>query len=109
METRWLRKLPWKGSLQDCNRINTFFLCVQSQAFGRLIYPQGRVRPDPTGKWMVESIYRSSGYRYTTFLVMTTNTEAVAMLNAQRSRKYGMHDLPPSTEHLGTAIVVMRE
>jgi len=103
------QKIAVEGVIAGLQPDQHVFLCVQSQAFGRLIYPQGRVRPDPTGKWMVESIYRSSGYRYTTFLVMTTNTEAVAMLNAQRSRKYGMHDLPPSTEHLGTAIVVMRE
>jgi hypothetical protein len=85
------------------------FLCVQSQAFGRLIYPQGKVRPGPTGQWTVESIYGSSGYRYETFLVTTTNTAAAALLNAQPSRKYGLHDLPPSTERIGTAIVVMRE
>jgi hypothetical protein len=42
-------------------------------------------------------------------LVITTNTTAAALLNAQPSRKYGLHDLPPSTERIGTAIVVMRE
>jgi hypothetical protein len=36
-------------------------------------------------------------------------THAKALLNAQPSRKYGLHDLPPSTERIGTAIVVMRE
>jgi hypothetical protein len=47
--------------------------------------------------------------QYETFLVITTNTTAAALLNAQPSRKYGLHDLPPSTERIGTAIVVMRE
>jgi hypothetical protein len=85
------------------------FLCLQSQAFGRLIYPQGKVIPDATGKWTVESIYATSGYSYETFLVITTNPESAAMLNAQQARKYGLHSLPPGTERLGTAIVVTRE
>jgi hypothetical protein len=75
----------------------------------RLISPQGKVRPDPTGRWTVESVYASPGYRYATFLVITTNPASVALLQAQQSRKYGLRALPPSTEHLGTAIVVMRE
>jgi hypothetical protein len=85
------------------------FVCVQSQTFGRRIYPQGKVRPDPTGQWTVESIYQSIGYRYATFLVSTTNTASAALLSASQSRKYGLHDLPPSTERLGSVIVVMRE
>jgi hypothetical protein len=85
------------------------FVCVQSQAFGRRIYPQGRVRPDPTGQWTVASIYRSSGYRYETFLVSTTNPISAALLSAPQVRKYGLHDLPASTQRLGTAIIVMRE
>jgi hypothetical protein len=39
------------------------FLCVKSQAFGRLIYPHGKVIPDATGQWTVESIYATPGYR----------------------------------------------
>jgi hypothetical protein len=85
------------------------FVCVQSQAFGRRIYPQGKVRPDPTGQWTVESIYQSIGYWYATFLVSTTSTTSAALLSAPQSRKYGLHDLPPSTERLGNVIVVMRE
>lgn len=57
------------------------FLCVKSQAFGRLIYPQGKVVPDPTGQWTVASIYGTPGYSYETFLVVTTNAEAAAMLS----------------------------
>jgi hypothetical protein len=33
------------------------FVCVTTQAFGRLIYPRGRVIPDATGQWTVESMY----------------------------------------------------
>ena len=28
MEPGWCGKSPWKGSLLDCNRINTFFVCA---------------------------------------------------------------------------------
>ena len=84
-------------------------ISLKSQAFGRLIYPQGEVIPDATGQWTVESIYATPGYRYETILVVTTNTASAAMLHDQYARKYGMHDLPPSTERLGTAIVVTRE
>jgi hypothetical protein len=85
------------------------FVCVKSQAFGRLIYPQGKVLPDSTGQWRVESIYATPGYKYETFLVVTTTTEAAAMLSDPHARKYGMRELPPGTERLGTAIVVTRE
>ena len=98
-----------EGAIAGLQPDQHVFVCVQSQAFGRRIYPQGRVRPDVRGQWKVESIYGSSGYRYETYLVITTSTAAAAMLNAQQSRKYGMRDLPPSTERLGTSIVVMRE
>ena len=103
------RKIAVEGVIATLQPDQHVFLCVQSQAFGRRIYPQGRVRPDPTGKWTVESIYGSSGYRYETYLVITTNTESVVLLNAQQSRKYGLRGLPPSTERIGTTIVVMRE
>ena len=103
------RKIAVEGMIAELQSDQHVFLCVQSQAFGRRIYPQGRVRPDATGKWTVESIYGSSGYRYETFLVITTNTESVVLLNAQQSRKYGLRSLPPNTERIGTAIVVMRE
>jgi len=85
------------------------FLCLKSQAFGRLIYPQGEVIPDATGQWTVESIYATPGYRYETFLVVAVSSKKKKMLHDQYARKYGMHDLPPSTERLGTAIVVTRE
>ena len=103
------QKIAVEGVITGLQPDQQVFLCVQSQAFGRRIYPQGKVRPDPTGQWTVESIYRSSGYRYATFLVITTNTASAALLSAPQSRKYGLHDLPPSTEPLGTTIVVMRE
>jgi hypothetical protein len=82
---------------------------VKSQACGRLISPQGKVVPDAARQWTVDSIYGTPGYSYETFLVVTTNAEAVAMLSDQQARKYGLRDLPPGTERLGTAIVVTRE
>ena len=103
------QKIAVEGVIAGLQPDQHVFVCVQSQAFGRRIYPQGKVRPDPTGQWTVKSIYRSSGYRYATFLVSTTNTTSAALLSAPQSRKYGLHDLPPSTERLGTEIVVMRE
>jgi hypothetical protein len=41
--------------------------------------------------------------------VVTSNAEAAAMLSDPHARKYGMRELPPSTERLGTAIIVTRE
>ena len=103
------QKIAVEGLLAELRPAQHVFLCVKSQAFGRLIYPQGKVIPDGTGQWTVVSIYATAGYSYETFLVSTTNTESAAMLNMQQSRKYGMRDLPPGTERLGTAIVVTRE
>jgi MSHA biogenesis protein MshM len=103
------QKIAVEGVIAGLQPDQHVFLCVLSQAFGRRIYPQGKVRPAPTGQWTVESIYRTSGYRYETFLVVTTNAASAALLSASQSRKYGLHDLPPSTEPLGTTIVVMRE
>jgi len=103
------QKIAVEGVLAGLRPDQHVFLCVKSQAFGRLIYPQGHVIPDGTGQWTVLSIYATPGYRYETFLVSTTNPASAAMLNALHARKYGMRDLPPSTERLGTAIVVTRE
>ena len=103
------QKVAVEGVLAGLRPEQHVFVCVKSQAFGRLIYPQGQVLPDGTGQWTVESIYATPGYKYETFLVVTTNAEAAAMLSDQHARKYGMRDLPPGSERLGTVIVVTRE
>jgi hypothetical protein len=103
------QKVPVEGVLTGLRPEQQVFVCVKSQAFGRLIYPQGKVIPDATGQWKVESIYATPGYKYETFLVVTTNAEAAAMLSDQHAKKYGMRELPLDTERLGTTIVVTRE
>ena len=103
------QKVAVEGVLAGLRPEQHVFLCVKSQAFGRLIYPQGQVLPVPSGQWTVESVYATPGYSYETFLVVTTNAEAAAMLSDQHARKYGMRDLPPGSERLGTVIVVTRE
>jgi hypothetical protein len=103
------QKITVKGVLTGLRPEHHVFVCVQSQAFGRLIYPQGKVIRDGSGQWTVTSIYATPGYRYATFLVHTTDPAAAALLSAPHARKYGLHDLPPSTERLGPTIVVMRE
>ena len=102
-------KIAVEGVMAGLRPPQQVFLCLKSQAFGRLIYPQGEVIPDATGQWTVESIYATPGYRYETFLVVTTDPAAAAMLHDQQARQYGIRDLPPSTERLGAAIVVTRE
>ena len=103
------QKIAVEGVLAGLRPEQHVFVCVKSQAFGRLIYPQGKVLPDGTGQWTVESIYATPGYRYETFLVVTTNPAAAAILHDQQSRHYGIRDLPPSTERIGAPIVVTRE
>jgi general secretion pathway protein A len=98
-----------EGLLTDLPSDQQVFLCVQSQAFGRLIYPQGKVIPDSTGHWTVKSVYATTGYRYATFLVRTTSPAAAALLSASHARKYGLRALPSGTERLGPAIVVTRQ
>ena len=44
-----VRKIAVEGVIAKLQPDQHAFLCVQSRAFGRRIYPQGRVRPDPTG------------------------------------------------------------
>jgi hypothetical protein len=103
------QRIAVEGVLADLRPEQHVFLCVQSQAFGRLIYPQSKVVPNATGQWTVESIYGTPGYSYETFLVVTSNDDATAMLSDQHARKYGLRELPPGTARLGTAIVVTRE
>jgi hypothetical protein len=59
----------------------------QSQASGRLISPQGRVLPDSTGQWTVESVYATPGSSYEPFLVVTTSAEAAVLLSNQHARR----------------------
>jgi hypothetical protein len=103
------QKITVEGVLTDLRPEAQVFLCVQSQAFGRRIYPQGKVVSEPTGHWTVQSIYATPGYRYATFLVHTTDPQAATLLRAPHARKYGLQDLPPGAERLGPAIVVLRE
>jgi len=103
------QKVAVEGVLARPRPEQQVFVCVKSQAFGRLIYPQGKVIPDGTGQWTVESIYATPGYKYETFLVVTTTTEAAALLSDPHARKYGIRELPPGAERLGMAIVVTRE
>lgn len=103
------RKIAVEGFIAGLRPDHQVFLCLRSMAFGRLIYPQGKVSPDTTGKWTVESIYATPGYSYETFVVFTTNTASAAMLHDQQARYYGMPSLPPSTERLGPTIIVTRE
>jgi hypothetical protein len=98
-----------EGVLTGLRPESQVFLCVQSQAFGRRIYPQGKVVPDPTGQWAVPSIYATPGYRYATFLAHTTDPMVATLLSTSHARKYGLQDLPPGAERLGPAIVVLRE
>jgi len=85
------------------------FLCVKSQAFGRLIFPQGEIFPDPSGYWVVESIYQSVGYTYETFVVVTDNSDAAEMLADRYYRANGMGRLPSDTFITSSVIVVKRE
>ncbi len=85
------------------------FLCVKSQAFGRLIYPQGEILPDLSGQWAVESIYHSIGYSYETFVVTTNNPDAAMMLADKHYRAYGMRSLPQDTIIISSVAVVTRE
>lgn len=103
------QKIAVEGVMSALRPDQHAFVCVKSQAFGRLIYPQGQIMPDATGQWRVESIYGSPGYRYETFVVVTTDTASAARLRDPQSRKYGMRSLPPSTTPLGPVIVVTRE
>ena len=103
------QKIAVAGVMPAVHPDQYVFLCVQSQAFGRLIYPQGLVLPDGTGHWTVESIYATPGYRYNTFLVTTTDPASAAILRDPQSRKYGMRSLPPGTAPLGPVLVVTRE
>src|SRR5207249_1092229 len=47
------QKIAVEGILAGLRPDEHVFLCVKSQAFGRLIYPQGQVIPDETGQWTV--------------------------------------------------------
>lgn len=85
------------------------FLCVKSQAFGRLIYPQGQLSLDAAGTFTLKSIYASVGYSYETFVVSTDDAESAALLSQQRYRQYGMRTLPPHTRIISPIIVVTRE
>ena len=50
------QRIAVEGVLTGLHPEQYVFLCVKSQAFGRLIYPQGKVVPDATGQSSVDSI-----------------------------------------------------
>ena len=98
-----------EGQVSGLNPSQQVFLCVKSQAFGKLVYPQGKLIPDSTGKFTIKSIYGTAGYSYETFVVSSNDAEAVAMLSDERYRKNGMHALPQNANVISPIVVVTRE
>ena len=98
-----------RGTITGLRSDQRAFLCVQSTAFGRLIFPQGELFADSSGNWVVESIYRSVGYNYETYVVVTDNPDSAEMLADQYYRGYGMKSLPADTFIASRVIVVKRE
>jgi hypothetical protein len=98
-----------RGTIAGLRPDQRAFLCVQSTVFGRLIFPQGEIYADPSGYWVVESIYRSVGYDYETYVIVTDNPDSAEMLADQYYRGYGMKSLPSDTFIASRVIVVTRK
>ena len=73
------QKIAVEGVLAELRHDQYVFLCLKSQAFGRLIYPQGQVIPDETGQWTVVSMYATPGYRPT----VCPSNDSASMLSYQ--------------------------
>jgi hypothetical protein len=102
------RHVSVAGSVSRLGPDQHAFLCVKSPTWRR-IWPQGKVLPDATGQWVVESIFADAGYSYETFLVITSNRESALMLSNQEKRRKGMGELPPDTNIISEVITVMRK
>src|SRR2546427_3521993 len=55
------QKVAVEGVLAGLRPEQQVFVCVESQAFGRPLYPLGQVMPDCTGQWTVGSTYGTPG------------------------------------------------
>src|SRR6266702_6187398 len=82
------QKVAVEGVLAGLRPEQHVFVCVKSQAFGRLIYPQGQVIPDGTGQWTVESMYATPGYKYETFSVVAVTFKKEKIMRYQHAREF---------------------
>lgn len=101
--------VPVQGTISGLQDEQRAFLCLQpiknDGSFAK-IYPQGEIQIDQGATWQVKSIYETPGFRYRTFVVITSNPASAAELADDYSRVKGMDSLPANTESVGQVIVV---
>lgn len=102
-------KVQVSGSSTGLRPDQRAFLCIQSQHFGRLIWPQGEIFPGANNQWNVEGTYQSVGYPYDTYVVVTSNPASAEMLADNYYRANGMDSLPVGTTIISPVYVFMRE
>jgi len=96
------------GTIFDLRPGQRAFLCIKSRAFSRLIYPQEEIIPDTSGHWTARGVYRTPGYEYETYVVVTDNPDSAEALTDRNYRANGMPNLPRDTSIVSPVIVVVR-
>lgn len=102
------RRQPLSGSITHFDANQYYFLIIQSQHFGQLHYPQQELL---SADWEVTGIYGSInqkyGYRYSTFVVQTSEAETAQIIaEAMRSGK-GLSELPSDTMIITEKVTVV--
>lgn len=98
-----------KGLIYGLGTSYRAFVCVQTTAWKKLIYPQGEVIPNERGQWDVTKVrYQSPEHTYKTYVVATNNSEEVKKLSDNYYKVNGMPNLPKATKVISPTIFVTR-
>lgn len=102
-----------RGQITNLSGDMQAFLVVravpQTQADQGLWYPQAQLEPDLfMGNWEAEAVYRSPGWQYENYVVVTSNPASIQVLSDPRSRRNGLNRLPEAIEITPAPIVVQR-
>jgi len=102
------RAVEISGTLEAMGDNQHAFLIIRSkaEAYGRLYYPQAEL-PN-TAEWSLKGVFATPNYAYETFVVATDNPRSAELLRAQKSRAYGLKNLPENTKLISKIITVNR-
>ena len=97
-----------QGKIWNLGKRYRAFLCVRSKSFERLTWPMGEILPNNDGRWEVRSVYQSVGYPYETFVAVTGDPQAAAILADKDNRVWGIPQLPPNAWIISPVVVYTR-
>lgn len=101
--------VPVRGRVLHPSPNERYFLVVECEASGDLVFPQGELTLEADGSFSTDRVRLLQEYRYRFFVVATTDPDAAGVLASTYYRAYGVLGLPARSTVISTKVVVRRE